>query len=184
VDRPRRKRETTRDLLALPKGDLHLLDAPCQNSPRIDHPAARLAHLARDGTPRITPTWFHWTGSELVMPTFITAPHVALPARRLRDLAAQPTVAVTIDTETQPPQALSLRGQVVISEQDGAVAEYALAAHRYLGEEAAAAYLLMLDTPETRMARIALTPTWADLVDFQRRLPDALGGIRPESEPS
>jgi hypothetical protein len=42
----------------------------------------------------------------------------------------------------------------------------------------------MLDSPRTRMARIALTPTWADLVDFQRRLPDALGGIRPEAEPS
>jgi hypothetical protein len=94
---------------------------------------ARVAYLARDGSPRITPTWFHWTGSELVMPTFIAAPHVARPARRLRDLGSQPTVAVTIDTETQPPQALSLRGQVVISEHDGVVAEYALAAHRYLG---------------------------------------------------
>jgi hypothetical protein len=30
----------------------------------------------------------------------------------------------------------------------------------------------------------AVTPTWVDLVDFERRLPDALGGIRPEAEPS
>jgi hypothetical protein len=41
----------------------------------------------------------------------------------------------------------------------------------------------MLDAPQTRMARIALTPAWVDLVDFERRLPDALGGIRPESDP-
>lgn len=173
----------TRDLLMLPKGDVRLLETPLARTLLESTIPARLAYLARDGFPRITPTWFHWTGHELVMPTFITAPHVAQPARRLRDLAAQPTVAVTIDTEAQPPQALSLRGQVVISEQDGVVAEYALAAHRYLGEEAAA-YLAMLDTPQTRMARIALTPTWADLVDFQRRLPDALGGIRPEAGPS
>lgn len=174
----------THDLLTLLKGDPRLLEAPLAKTLLESIIPARLAYIARDGSPRITPTWFHWTGSELVVPTFITASHVAQPARRLRDLAAQLTVAVTIDTETQPPQALSLRGQVVISEQDGVVAEYALAAYRYLGAEAAATYLAMLDTPQTRMARIALTPTWVDLVDFQRRLPDALGGIRPEAEPS
>jgi hypothetical protein len=174
----------TRDLLTLPKGDLRLLETPLARHLLQSTIPARVAYLARDGFPRITPTWFHWTGSELVMPTFIAAPHVARPARRIRDLAARPTVAVTIDTETQPPQALSLRGQVVISEHDGVVAEYALAAHRYLGEEAATPYLAMLDTPQTRMARIALTPTWVDLVDFERRLPEALGGIRPEAEPS
>lgn len=28
---------------------------------------ARLAFTALEGTPRVVPTWFHWTGSELVM---------------------------------------------------------------------------------------------------------------------
>ena len=28
---------------------------------------ARLAYTWRDGTPRVVPIWFHWTGSELVM---------------------------------------------------------------------------------------------------------------------
>jgi hypothetical protein len=26
-----------------------------------------------DGTPRVMPTWFHWTGEELVTPTFLAA---------------------------------------------------------------------------------------------------------------
>ena len=56
----------TRDLLALPKGDLRLLETPLARTLLESTIPARLAHLARDGTPRITPTWFHWTGSELV----------------------------------------------------------------------------------------------------------------------
>ncbi|MCK9921380.1 hypothetical protein MXD61_05635 [Frankia sp. AgPm24] len=27
---------------------------------------ARFAYVALDGTPRVVPTWFHWTGEELV----------------------------------------------------------------------------------------------------------------------
>jgi hypothetical protein len=42
----------------------------------------------------------------------------------------------------------------------------------------------LLTLPKGDPARVALTPTWVDLVDFQRRLPDALGGIRPEAEPA
>jgi hypothetical protein len=59
----------------------------------------------------------------------------------------------------------------VIGEVDGVVAEYALAAHRYLGAAAAAAYLAQIDQPGTRIARIAVRPTWAGLLDFQTRLP-------------
>jgi hypothetical protein len=174
----------TGDPLALPKGAPRLLETPLARRLLESTIPARLAYVARDGSPRITPTWFHWDGAALVMPTFIAAPHVARPARRLRDLAARPAVAVTIDTEAQPPQALSLRGDVVITEHDGVVAEYALAAHRYLGKAVAAPYLAMLDDPGTRMARIALTPAWVDLVDFERRLPDALGGVLPPAEPT
>jgi hypothetical protein len=31
--------------------------------------------------------------------------------------------------------------------------------------------------PGTRMARIDLQPTWVGVLDFQKRLPSALGGI-------
>lgn len=60
---------------------------------------------------------------------------------------------------------------------DGVAPEYALAAPRSMGAEAAASYLAMIDQPGTRMARIAVRPSWVGLVDFQTRLPSTLGGI-------
>ena len=39
------------------------------------------------------------------------------------------------------------------------------------------AYLSEIDQPRTRMARIDLRPTWVGVLDFQTRLPSALGGI-------
>jgi hypothetical protein len=114
-----------------------------------------------DGTPRVLPTWFHWTGDEIVMGTFVSAPHIQRAAARLKALQVNPNVAITIDTEGFPPHVLLIRGQISITEVYGVVPEYALAARRYLGEEAAAAYLIQVDQPGTTMARIALRPTWA-----------------------
>jgi hypothetical protein len=66
---------------------------------------------------------------------------------------------------------LLLRGRAVVTEVDGVVPEYALAARRYMGDQAATAYLAEIDRPGTRMARIALRPTWVGLLDFQTRVP-------------
>ena len=93
-------------------------------------------------------------------------------------LRANADVAVTIDTEGFQPEVLTVRGKAEITEVDGIVPEYARAAHRYLGSEEATEYLAQLDHPSTRMARIAIRPTWAGLLDFQTRLPSALGGAR------
>ena len=128
-------------------------------------------------TPRVLATWFHWTGEVVAMPTFLAAPHVRHAAGRLRALRANPDAAVTIDTETFPPEVVTIRGPVEISEVDGIPAEYESAARRYLGDEAAQAYLAQIDQPGTRMARIDLHPEWVGVLDFQSRLPDALGGI-------
>jgi hypothetical protein len=156
---------------ALPQGDLRLLQTDQARRLLAARLPARYAYTARDGTPRVLPSWFHWTGDELVMPTFISAPHVRHPARRLAALRANPDVAVTIDTETFPPEVLLLRGRAAITEVDGVVPEYALAARRYMGDQAATAYLAEIDRPGTRMARIALRPTWVGLLDFQTRVP-------------
>jgi hypothetical protein len=161
----------------LPQGDLRLLESEAAKRLLASTIPARFAYVARDGTPRIVPTWFHWTGEELVMPTFVSAPHVRHAAARLGALRARPDVAVIIDTEDTPPVALSVRGQATVTEVDGVAPEYALAARRYMGEEAAAQYLAMLDQPVTRMARIAVRPTWAGVIDFQTRLPSGLGGV-------
>jgi hypothetical protein len=163
--------------MALPQGDLGLLHSDVAKRLLVSTIPARFAYLARDGTPRVVSTWFHWTGDELVMPTFLAAPHVRHAATRLGALRANPAVAITIDTESFPPEVLLVRGRVSLIEVDGVVPEYALAARRYLGEEAAASYLAQIDQPGTRMARIAVRPAWVGIVDFQRRSPSALRGV-------
>jgi len=132
---------------ALPQGDLRLETDQARRLLAAPLPA-RYAYTATDGTPRVLPSWFHWTA-----------------------LRTNPDVAVTIDTEAFPPDVLLLRGRAVITEVDGVAPEYALAARRYLGDPAATTYLAQLDQPGTRMARYAVRPTWVGLLDFQRRLP-------------
>lgn len=163
--------------MTLEQGDLRLLDTDLAKRLLTSTIPARYAYTALDGTPRIVASWFVWTGEELVLPTFISAPHVSHATYRVRALRANPDVAVTVDTESFPPEVLTLRGRVEIGEVDGVPPEYAAAARRYLGEEAAGAYLEEIDRPGTRMARIDLRPTWVGVHDFQSRLPSALGGI-------
>ena len=116
--------------------------------------------------------------SEVVaMPSFLAAPHVRHAAARLRALRPSPDVAVTIDAEGFPPEVLTLRGRVEISEFDGISPEYVSAARRYLGEEGAREYLSEIDQPGTRMARIDLRSAWVGVHDFRSRLPSAPGGI-------
>jgi hypothetical protein len=172
-----RNGQTSSAPMALRQGSLDLLESDIEWRLLASRIPARFAYIARDGTPRVLATWFHWTGEVLAMPTFLAAPHVRHAAGRLRALRANPAVAVTIDTETFPPEILTIRGRVTISEVEGIPPEYASAARRYLGEEAARAYLGEIDQPGTRMARIDLHPTWVGVLDFQTRLPSALGGI-------
>jgi hypothetical protein len=159
------------------QGDRRLLETDVARRLLASSIPARYAYISAGGAPRVVPSWFHWTGEELVMPTFLSAPHVRHPAYRVRALRANPEVTVTIDTESFPPEAVVMRGRAEISEVDGIVPEYALAAHRYLGDEEATAYLAQIDHPSTRMARIAVRPAWVGVLDFQTRLPSALGGV-------
>ena len=164
----------------LPQGDPALLDTELAQRLLAAPIPARMAFIALDGTPRVVPSWFHWTGRDLVLPTYVAGPNIGIrhPAARLAALRARPDVAVTIDTETFPPQSLSLRGRVEITEVDGLAPEYAAAARRYLGEAAAAGMLASLDQPGTRQARIVLHPTWVGMLDFDTRLPSVQGGVR------
>jgi hypothetical protein len=167
---------TDAELAALPQGSPELLDSPLARTLLAAAIPARVAYTAMDGTPRIVATWFQWTEGELVMPTFIRAPHVAAPSRRLTALRAHPDVAVSIDTEGTPAQALLVRGKAQVTEVDGIDPDYARSARQYLGEEAAGQYLAMADQPGTRMARIAVRPAWVGLLDFGGgRLPGVMG---------
>lgn len=164
---------------SIPQGDLRLLDTDLAQRLLGSTIPARLAYVATDGTPRVVPTWFEWTGEEVVMATYLAGPAAGIrhPAARVAALRANPTVALTIDTETSPPQSVTIRGQAEIDEIDGLAPEYVSAAHRYLGD-AAAAMLAGMDQPGTVQARIAVRPTWAGLLDFAERLPSPLGGVQ------
>lgn len=154
----------TTNLMALPQGDVRLLDtAPAQRL-LASTELARLAYLAADGTPRVLPMFFHWTGDEVVFATFGGAKKIAA-------LQQRPAVAVTIDSAGLPPEALLLRGQAAVTEVDGILPEYVLAQHRYFGPEQGAASVAEVDQPGVRMARIALRPAWVGVLDFQSRFP-------------
>ncbi|WP_431918595.1 pyridoxamine 5'-phosphate oxidase family protein [Amycolatopsis tucumanensis] len=148
----------------LPQGDLRLLDTDLAQRMLASTELARLAYVAPDGTPRVLPMLFHWTGDELVMATF--AGTAKLPALR-----ADPAVAVTIDRAGPPPEVLLLRGNAVVTEVDGVLPEYAAAQRRYYGPEQAAASVAEVDRPGLRMARIAVRPSWVGTFDFQERFP-------------
>jgi hypothetical protein len=76
-----------------------------------------------------------------------------------------------------PPVALSIRGRATVTEVDGVAPESALAAPRYMGAEAAASYLAMIDQPGTRMARDRGAPELGRAGRLPDRLPSTLGGI-------
>jgi hypothetical protein len=153
---------------AVPQGDVRLLDTDVARRLLASTELARLAYVAADGTPRVMPMLFEWTGEELVMSTFAGA-------RKIAALRARPDVAITIDTAGAPPEVLLLRGRVTVTDVEGIVPEYALAQRRYYGDEQAAASLAEVDRPGTRMARIALRPSWAGVIDFQTRFPGGTG---------
>ncbi|WP_240810219.1 pyridoxamine 5'-phosphate oxidase [Actinomadura sp. WMMA1423] len=157
----------------LPQGDVRLLETDVAQRLLQSTIPARLAYVAPDGTPRVMSTWFTWTGDELVMATYLRCPPMGIlrPAARVRALRERPDAAVTIDTDSQPPEVLLLRGRVSITEVDGMVPEQARSARRYLGEEGGAGYVAGAEHPETRMARIALRPTWVGVIDFRTRRP-------------
>jgi hypothetical protein len=163
----------------LQQGDLRLLETDLAQQLLRSAIPARMAFVWTDGTPRVIPTWFHWTGEEIVMATYIAGPDIGIrhAAIRLATLRANPRVALTIDTNAFPPQTLTIRGTATITEVEGLAPEYAAATRRYLGEEAAGPVLASLDQPGTRQARIAVRPDWVGLLDFVTRRPSAQGGV-------
>jgi len=81
-------------------------------------------------------------------------------------------VALTIDDNAWPYKVLLVRGSASVDLLDDVGPEYALAATRYFGPEQGPAWV---DTLRGKpMARIAITPHWAGILDFQTRFPSAL----------
>ena len=126
--------------------------------------APHLCHVAytgADGTPRVIPIGFFWTGTQVVVCTATNAPKLAA-------LAARPDVAVTVDAGATPDQArsLSIRGRASVEIVDGVPDEYLAGAGKFLDEEGLAAFEQGCRQLYDQMARIAITPRWVRYYDY------------------
>jgi len=164
----------------IPQGDRRLLETDVAQRLLRSTIPARVAYVALDGTPRVIPTWFEWDGEAVVMATYLAGPAIRHPAARVAALRENPAVALTIDTETSPPQSLTIRGRAEVEEIDGLAPEYVSAAHRFLGDSADA-MLEAMDQPGTVQARIVVRPEWVGVLDFTERMPSTLGGVQGAS---
>ena len=152
----------------MPKqGEIDLLNDPIAQELLCSRIPARLAYVWPDGTPRVVPIWFHWTGQEFVLGTPPKAP-------KLKALKLNPKVALTIDDNTFPHKVLMVRGTASIKMVEGIAPEYELAAQRYFGEAQGLAWIAQLRGMISQMARISLRPEWVGVLDFQSRFPSAL----------
>jgi len=149
------------------QGDLSLLQHPTSQELLASKIPARFAYVASDGTPRVVPIWFHWTGSEVVLATPPNAPKV-------KSLKKNPKVALTIDDNQFPHKVLLIRGTAHLNEVNGVVPEYAMAAERYFGEEQGKAWVDQLRKQAKTGIRIGIKPEWVALIDFQTRFPSAI----------
>lgn len=123
--------------------------------------AAHLAYTSKDGTPRVVPVGFFWTGEQFVIATATNAPKVTA-------LSERPEVALAIDAGGTPEQAraLSIRGRASVQIVDGVVPEYLAAARRTMDAEAADEFERNCRQMYDQQARIAITPHWVRYYDF------------------
>ncbi|MBI3762456.1 MAG: PPOX class F420-dependent oxidoreductase [Chloroflexi bacterium] len=88
---------------------------------------AHLALVLKDGTPHVTPIWFEWDGTHIVVNT----------ARgRIKDkvMRRHPNVAVSITDPAEPERYMQIRGRVVEETEDGAWEKICDLREKYRGD--------------------------------------------------
>src|SRR6185503_19540615 len=146
---------------------LHVLNDPVAQELLNSRIPARLAYTGPDGFPRVVPIWFHWNGKKFVLGSAPSAPKV-------KALARNPKVALTIDEDIYPPKVLLVRGTASVEVVDGVVPEYCEAARRYLGEEQGRGWEEQARGMFKQMARVSIEPEWVRILDFETRFPRAI----------
>jgi len=141
-------------------------------------PLLRLGYNGTDGTPRVIPIGYFWTGSEVVICTATTAPKV-------RALAQRPKVALSIDEGATPQdsKAILIRGAAVLETVDGVPEEYIAGARKVMAPEQIPAFEEACAQMYEQMVRITITPAWARFFDFGAgRLPAFLGQVAADAQ--
>jgi nitroimidazol reductase NimA-like FMN-containing flavoprotein (pyridoxamine 5'-phosphate oxidase superfamily) len=172
------RRNGRRTLMERQAIDAELATAGAQELLTSAQPA-RLAYLGKDGTPRVIPVGFFWTGDQFVIASATTSPKVTA-------LSARPDVALVIDAGNTPDQAraLSIRGRASVEIVDGVVQEYLAAARKTMDAEAAAEFEQNCREVYDQQARIAITPHWVRYYDFGAgRVPQFLQDLVERNRP-
>lgn len=130
---------------------------------------ARLGYVALDGTPRVVPVGFDWSGGTV---TIGTVPGAA----KVEALRRNPQVALTIDTSPPvwPPNVLLLRGTAAVTVVDGVFEEYLTGGRKLTPREHWDEWEAGVRALYDSMVRIDITVTWAKVHDFVRRIPAAV----------
>ncbi len=127
---------------------------------------ARLAYVDH-GRPRVVPIWFAHLDGSIVM---VTGPKAA----KLRALAENPAVAMTIDSASPPYHVLLIDGDAALEPVEGMAPEYRPIVERYLGAAGAEGYLNALLPRVKRQVVIRVTPRSYRVFDFVKRRPKSL----------
>ncbi len=152
------------------QGSLSLLNDPVAQQLLNSSIPGHLAYVWTDGTPRVIPIGFTWTGKELVTGTPSNAPKVCA----LKD---GDQVAVTYDSYTPPFKVLYIRGTLHLTLYDGIVPEWQQAGERAMGKEGAQGFSNMVGAmmaAPLKMLRLAVEPTWVGILDFETRFPSGI----------
>jgi hypothetical protein len=120
---------------------------------------ARLAYTWRDGTPRVVPIWFHWTGEDILMGAPPNSP-------KMKVLKDGSPVSLTIDSNEWPCKVLSIRGAVSVSVLSEPYPEWLLTAQRYVGEQCGSEFLALVKQTFPAWVRIAVRPEEVRILDF------------------
>jgi hypothetical protein len=150
--------------MAASQDTLSVLNDPLAQELLNSTTPAHLAYSWTDGTPRVVPIWFQWTGKELVFCSVVNA-------AKLKAIVDGSKVAVTIDGNVWPYKVLLIRGTVKTTQFDGVVPDYRKTAERYLGPEGAKGFIGAIEGTGLPMKRIGVTPTWVKIIDFVTRWP-------------
>lgn len=153
------------------QGNLSLLNDPIAQQLLNSSIPAHLAYVWTDGTPRVVPIGFTWTGKELVTSSPSNAP-------KLLALKEGDKVAVTFDSYTPPFMVLYIRGIVHLCPCEEVVPEWCQAAERMMGKTGAEGFINMVDgmlkAGVIGITRLSVEPVWVGILDFQTRFPSGI----------
>jgi hypothetical protein len=153
--------------MELKRGDLSLLAHPAARQLLQSTIPARVAYIALDGTPRVVPMQFHWSGEHVVLCCWPDDP-------KTRAIQAHPEVALTIDSAEPPFRVLQIRGTASVAIVDRVPPELVAAATRYMGPDAGREWAEQAARLSSQFVRIAVAPGWVDVLDFETRLPGGM----------